>query len=77
MASHRVDFGNPVVRLRENLVFIFGASRQAGHKDLPNTARAHDPHRVAYTVPVVEVADNSNRLSVRCPDRKARASAAA
>src|SRR3954452_22473944 len=46
------------------------AGAQAGHENLPETAGVPPPHRHAPAVPAVEVADETDPLRVRRPDRE-------
>ena len=53
-----------------DLVFVVGTLGHARKKHFPNPRRTALSHRMALTIPVVEVADHRHPPRVRCPHRE-------
>ena len=53
-----------------NLIFIMRPFFNAWDEQLPNAGRTEMPHRMKPAVPTVEVADHTDPLRVRRPDRE-------
>ena len=68
LEGHRVGLQADLAVLGEDLELVAVARPDAGQEDLPDAARAERAHRVRAAVPVVEVADDGDRLRGRGPD---------
>ena len=53
-----------------DFVFVERAFANARNEQLPNAGRTEMPHRMKPAVPTVEVADHTDPLRVRRPDRE-------
>ena len=73
-AGHRIGFlWQALAEGRVQFVFVARTAGHAWDEQLPDAAFAPQPHRVAGTTPVVEIADHADAGSIRCPDGKAGA----
>jgi hypothetical protein len=68
LEGHRVGLQADLAVLGEDLELVVVPAPDAGQEDLPDAARAERAHRVRAAVPVVEVADDGDRLRGRRPD---------
>ena len=69
----RVGFNAQLAVGIDHLEFIKLPGVRPGDKQLPDAGFTAQAHRVAATVPVVELADNGDALGVRCPHGEPRA----
>src|SRR5262245_40293226 len=69
---NRVRFLPPDSVPTEDLVFVLRAGADPRHEELPDTAAAHRAYRVRPAFPIIEVADDTHPLGVRCPNRERR-----
>ncbi len=56
-----------------NLEFVMRALLHAGQKQFPHAAADKFPHRINAAIPAVEIADHTDALRIRCPNREVNA----
>ena len=71
--ADRVGFGENIVLLRFDFVFVNFALAQTGDENVPHAAGRIFAHDAGAAVPVVEIADHRNAFGVRRPDGEADA----
>src|ERR1700761_4136418 len=69
--SERIAFQDDLTKTVSHFELVMGSFGHARDKNFPDSGFDPFSHRVASTVPAVEIADNANSLGVGRPDRKA------
>ena len=66
-ACERISLLEPVAAGSLDLVLVSGADLHSGDEDLPDSRRAEGTHRSCTAIPEIEIADDADSTSIRCP----------